>query len=143
MQISTRQLLLSYLIILFFFIIYILTAVKECEAYWIHDLSISITKLKLITDTSYLFMLPMLIILIQTFFRIKTQVILFFIHTLIAFTSFLLLLFAIDKPCENLNNEHYMFISSTMIIAYYFLKSVSFVIVGIIIIQTIFSRNKP
>ena len=60
----------------------------------------------------------------------------------IALTSILLLLFAINKPCENLNDGHYMFISSAMTIGYYLLKLVSLVIIGIIIIQTIILRNK-
>ena len=63
-------------------------------------------------------------------------------HFFVALTSISLLLFAINKPCENVNNGHYMFISSTMTIGYYLLKLISIVIIGIIIIRTILLKTK-
>ena len=119
-----------------------MTSIKECEAYWMHDASITIAKRKLFADTLYLFLLPVLIILVQLLFKIATPTKLLLTHFFIALASISLLLFAINKPCENLNNGHYMFISSTMTIGYYSLKLISLVVIGIIIIQTIILKNK-
>ncbi len=142
MRINNRQLIFHYLAVIFVLTIYILISIKECDAYWMHDAAITITKQKMLTDTSYLFLLPVLTILVQIFFKIKTQIRLFLIHLFSALTSIILLIFAINKPCENLNNDHYMFISSTMVLGYYLFKFVSFIIIGIIIIHTILSINK-
>lgn len=142
MRINNRQLIFRYLAVIFVLTIYTLLSIKECDAYWMHDAAIAITKQKMLTDTSYLFLLPILIIIVQMFFNIKTQVRLFLIHLFSALASILLLIFAINKPCENLNNDHYMFISATMVLGYYLFKFVSFIIIGIIIVHTILSRNK-
>lgn len=142
MKISIRQVLYFYITTVCFLTIYTLTSVKQCEAYWMHDASITITKKKLFIETSYLFLLPIVIIIVQTLFKIATPTKLFLTHFFIAFTSILLLLFAISKPCGNLNDGHYMFISSTMTIGYYLFKLVSLLIIGIIIIQTIVLKNK-
>jgi len=142
MKISNRQVFYFYLTTVCFLTIYTLTSIKECEAYWMHDASMTITKQKLFAETSYLFVLPILIIIVQTLFKIATPTKLFLTHFFIALTSILLLLLAISKPCENLNDGHYMFISSTMTIGYYLFKLISLVIIGIIIIQTIVLKNK-
>ena len=137
MKISIRRLLYFYLATVCFLTIYILASIKECDAYWMHDRLITITKRKLFIDTSYLFLLPVVMILVQKIIKITTQANLFLTHYFITLTSILLLLFTINKPCENLNGGHYMFISTTMTIGYYWLKLVSFVIIGSILIQTI------
>jgi hypothetical protein len=107
-----------------------------------HDTSIIITKWKLLANTSLFFLLPVLIILAQVHFKIKTPTKLFLTQFFIAFASILLLLFAINKPSENKNDGHYMFISSTMTIGFYLLKLVSLVIICVIIIQRIILKNK-
>ena len=142
MKINNRQALYFYLTAVCFLTIYILTSIKECEAYWMHDTSMTITKFKLFSDTSYLFLPPIFIIIVQTLFKIATPTKVFLTHFFIALTSMLLLLFAINKPCENLNGGHYMFISTAMTIGYYLLKLVSLLIICIIIIQTINFKNK-
>ena len=143
MKVSGKQLLFFYAVTIFLLTIYTLTSIKECEAYWMHDASITITKKKVLINTSYLFLLPVLIILVQTFLKINTQTKLFLTHFFIALTSISLLLLTIDKPCKNLNGGHYMFVSSTMILGYYLFKVTSFIIIGIIIIQTIkLTKNK-
>ena len=50
--------------------IYTLTSIKECEAYWMHDASITISRQKLLGDTSFLFLVPLIIIIIQAFLKI-------------------------------------------------------------------------
>jgi len=142
MKIGNRLLLYLYLIGVCFLTIYTFTSIKECEAYWMHDASITIAKRKLLADTYLLFLLPVLIILVQSIFKIATPVKLFLTHFFIAMTSISLLLFATTKPCENLNGGHYMFISSTMTIGYYALKLISLVIIGIIMFHTIILKNK-
>ena len=142
MKISSRQLLFFYLTTICLLTIYTLTSVKDCEAYWMHEASMIITKRKLLADTSYLFLLPSLIIIVQKIFKITTPEKLFLTHFFIALISILLLLFAINKPCDNVNAGHYMFINSTMTIGYYLLKLASLVIIGIIIIQTMRLKNK-
>jgi hypothetical protein len=142
MKVSNRQLLLFYLTTVCLLTIYTLTSLKECEAYWMHDASITITKWKLLTDTSFFFLLPVLIIFTQKHFKIKTPTKLFLTQFFIASTSILFLLLAINKPCKNKNDGHYMFISSTMTIGYYLLKFVSLFVIVIIIIQTTILKNK-
>ena len=142
MKISIRQLLYFYLATVCFLTIYILASIKECDAYWMHDRLITITKRKLFIDTSYLFLLPVVIILVQKIIKITTLANLFLTHYFIALTSISLLLYAINKPYETLNGGHYMFISTTMTIGYYLLKLVSFVIIGLIIIQTILLKTR-
>ena len=141
MKISNRKLLFLYTIAICFSTIYTLTSIKECEAYWMHDASINITKQKLLLDTLYLFVLPTLTLFIQRLFKTKTQALLFLIHFLIALTSILFLIFAINKPCENINGGHYMFINSTMTLGYYLLKLTCFIILFIIISKTIRGRK--
>ena len=137
MKINKRHLVIFYFIVVCLMTIYTLTSIKECEAYWTHDASITITKQKILLDTLYLFMLPILTIIVQTVLKIKTQTRLFLTHFLIALTSVLLLTYAINKPCENINNGHYMFINLIMTLGYYLFKLTSFIILFIIIIQTI------
>ena len=141
MKISNRELLFIYTIAACFLTIYTLISIKQCEAYWMHDASINITKQKLLLDTLYLFVLPILTLFIQRLFKTKTQTKLFVIHFLIALTSILLLIFAINKPCDNINGGHYMFINSTMTLGYYLLKLICFIIIFIIILQTIRDRK--
>ena len=129
--------LIFYAVAVSLLTIYTLTSIKECEAYWMHDASITITKEQIFINVFYLFLLPGLIIIVQTFLKINTQTGLFLTQLSIALTSISLLLLTIDKPCESINGGHYMFVSLTMILGYYLLKVVSFVIIGIIIIQTI------
>ena len=140
MKINTRHLLLFYFTVVCLLTIYTLTSVKECEAYWTHDTSITITKQKILLDNLYLFMLPILTIIVQTVLKTKTQTRLFLTHFIIALTSVLLLTYAINKPCENINNGHFMFINLTMTLSYYLFKLTSFIILFIIIIQTIFLK---
>src|SRR6478736_4981595 len=142
MKISNKRPLLFYLTAVCLLTIYTFTSINDCVAYWMHDSSITITKHKLLTDISYLFLLPVLIIIVQTVFKIATSTKLFLTHFFVALTSILLLLFAINKPCENANGEHYMFISARMTIGYYLLKLISLIIVSIIIIQTVIFKNK-
>ncbi len=141
MKISNRLVFYFYLMTVCFLIIYTLTSIEKCEAYWMHDASILISKRNLFANTSYLFLLPMLIIIAQSPYKIPIPTKLFLIHYFIALTSILLLLFAINKPCENLNNGHYMFISSTKIIGYYFFKLVSSILIGVILIQFIILKS--
>ena len=137
MKINNRHLLLLYFTVVCLLTIYTLTSVKECEAYWTHDISIIITKQKILLDNLYLFMLPILTIIVQTVLKTKIQTRLFLTHFIIALTSVFLLTYAINKPCENINNGHFMFIDLTMTLSYYLLKLTSFIILFIIIIQTI------
>jgi hypothetical protein len=141
MKVSNRQLLLFYLTTVCLLTIYTLTSLKECEAYWMHDASLTITKWKLLANTSLFFLLPVLIILAQLHFKITIPTKFFLTQFFISLTSILLLLFAINKPCEN-KNGHYMFISPTLTIGYYLFKLVSLVIICVIIIQTIILKNK-
>mgnify|MGYP006902008992 CR=1 FL=1 len=106
-----------------------------------HDASINITKQKLLLDIVYFFVLPILTLFVQRLFKTKTQSLLFLTHFLIALTSILLLILAINKPCDNINGGHYMFINSTMTLGYYLLKLTCFIILFIIISQTIRSRK--
>ena len=107
-----------------------------------HDASITISKQKLLGDTSFLFLVPLIIIIIQAFLKIKTQTNLFLTQFFIAVTSILFFVFATNKPCDNVNGGHYMFINSTLTLGYYLFKLISIVIIGIMIIQTIRSKNK-
>lgn len=137
MKINNRELLLFYIIAACFLAIYTLTSINECEAYWMHDAAIKINKQRFLTDTLNLFVLPSLIIFAQRFFKIKTRQKLFLTHFFTAFTSVLLLLVAINKPYENINGGHYMFVSATMTFGYFLLKSSCFIILFIILLQTI------
>ena len=137
MRTNSGQLLIFYTAAVSLLTIYTLTSVKECEAYWMHDASITITKEQIFINALYFFLLPGLIIIVQTFLKINTQTGRFLTQLFIALTSISLLLLTINKPCENLNGGHYMFVSSIMILGYYLLKIASFIIIGIIIIQTI------
>ena len=141
MKISNRELLFLYTIAICFSTIYTLTSIKECEAYWMHDASINITKQKLLLDTLYLFVLPTLTLFVQRLCKTKIQTKLFVTHFIIALTSILLLIFATNKPFENINGGHYMFINSTMTLSYYLLKLTCFIIIFIIILQTIRDRK--
>jgi hypothetical protein len=141
MKISNRELLFFYAIAICISTIYTLTSINECEAYWMHDASINITKQKLLLDIIYFFVLPILTLFVQRLFKTKTQSLLFLTHFLIALTSILLLILAINKPCDNINGGHYMFINSTMTLGYYLLKLTCFIILFIIISQTIRSRK--
>jgi hypothetical protein len=66
----------------------------------------------------------------------------FLIHFFISLTSISLLLFAINKPCNNVNNGHYMFINLTMTIGYFLFKLLSLVIISSIIIQIVRLKYK-
>ena len=134
---SNKQLAISYMVVICLLIVYTLTSIKECEAYWMHDVSILITKEKILYDIFYLFILPLLTIIIQIFKNLKTQTKLLKTQFILALISISLLLFAINKPCENINDGHYMFINSIMTLGYYLLYLSSFIIVLIIIIKTI------
>ena len=140
MKISNRLLLVIYIIATGLVSSYTLTSIENCEAFWMHDGSITISKEKVFLNILYLFLLPVLIILIQRVFKIKTQKRLFLTHFFVAVTSISLLLSITNQPCKYLNGGHYMFISFSMTLCYFFLKLVSFVIIGIIIIKTIRSK---
>jgi hypothetical protein len=137
MTFNNKTLLFFYAIAVCFFTVYTLTFIKECEAYWMHDASILITKQKLLTDTVYLFVLPLLTLFVQRLLKAKTQTILFLIHFFLALTSLFLLIRAVNKPCENVNSVHFVFISLPMALGYYLLKLICFVILFIILVQTI------
>ena len=142
MKITSRQLPVLYFTTICLLTIYTLTSIKECEAYWMHDASITISKQKLLGDTSFLFLVPLIIIIIQAFLKIKTQTNLFLTQFFIAVTSIIFFVFATNKPCDNINGGHYMFINSILTLGYYLFKLISIVIIGIMIIQTIRSKNK-
>ena len=142
MKITNQQLLFLYVTAACSFTIYTLTSIKDCEAYWMHDASITITKWKLLADNFYLFLLPIFIILVQRFLKITTTARLFLTDFIIALSSVSVLLFAINKPCDVSNDEHYMFISVVMAMGYYLLRFISLLLTGIIIIQTIILKNK-
>ena len=142
MKITLRQLSFLYFTTICLLAIYTLTSIKECEAYWMHDVSIKISKQKLIGDTLFLFLLPLIIVLIQPLFKIKAQTNLFLAQFFIAATSILFFVFATNKPCDRVNEGRYMFINSTLTLGYYIFKLISIVIIGIIIVRTISLKNK-
>ena len=142
MKITPRQLSFLYFTTICLLTIYTFTSIKECEAYWMHDASIKISKQKLLGDTSFLFLLPLIIILIQPLFKIKAQTNLFLTQFFIAATSILFFIFATNKPCDSVNKGDYMIINSTLTLGYYLFKLISVVIIGIIIIRTIRLKNK-
>ena len=142
MKTINKKILGFYLTAVCLFTIYTITSIKECEAYWMHDASITITRRKLLTNIALLFVWPILIILTQMIIKIKTKANLFLAHFIISFTSILLLVAALNKPCENINGGHYMFISAGMILGYYLLKLISLIIIAIITIKTIILKYK-
>jgi len=142
MKVSFVHLVVIYLLAFCFCTLYSLTSVNECEAYWMHDASIVISKKRIITDAVLLFLSPALIILARKLFQLKIQGGFFLMHFFIAATSISSFVFAIDKPCEKINNGNYMFISSPLIFGYYLLKLLSLVILCILLIQTIILKNK-
>ena len=142
MKINIKHLSLFYIVSFCFYTLYTVLSIEECEAYWMHDASITISKNKIRTDIYYLFLLPIFVILVQKVFQIKIQIELFVTHFLAAFLSISLLMLAINQPCEHINNGHYMFIDTFMTIGYYLLKLSSFVLMGIIIIWAIILKIK-
>ena len=111
------------------FILHFIKSKNDCVAYWMHDASIEITIEWLIFYCSYLFLLPTSILLILKFIQVKTPIKLFVAHFLFSLTSISLLTIAINKPCEQINGGHYMFINSTLTLGYYLSKLISFIMI--------------
>ena len=142
MSINWKQLLFVYFATLCFFTVFTFPSIKECEAYWMHDASIEVSKQKLLVDVSLLFLLPFLTIILQVIVKMEVPVRLFMKHFIIALTSFSAFVFAVSKPCESINGGHYMFINSTTTLIYYLLKIISLIIIGIILYRTIFRKKE-
>jgi hypothetical protein len=145
MQLKTgfKNLVIAYCFTFVLFALLSLMMISACEIYWAHDFSIEITRTYLILYCSYLFLIPAIILTISKKSGIKISTKLFIIHFLVSLASISLLILAINKPCEDINNGRYMFIDAFgRILGYYLFKLSSFIILSIIIIKTIISLVK-
>ena len=107
--------LISFLI----FGIYAFLKVQNCECYWMHDASISITKSWIFGYLSFLFLLPILFVFICNVFKIREigkELFLLYVTSLISISSLLL---SINQPCKFINGGYFMFIDSSLILLYY------------------------
>jgi len=142
MKFDFRFLSIGYCLAFIFFILFFLLSITECEAYWTHDASIVITHKWLISNCSYLFLPPVIILFINRLLKIKIPVKLFVAHFFISLTSISLLAIAIDKPCDYINGGHYKFIDSFMTLGHYLFKFMSYIIICFIIIISFISIVK-
>jgi len=132
MKVDFRYLLFAYCLTFVFYIIFILTSISECVAYWMHDASINITHIWLIGYCCYLFLLPTIILLIFKFNQLEIPIKFFISHFFISLTSISLLAISINEPCEYINDGYYMFTNTTITLGYYLFKLLSFIIIFII-----------
>jgi|APTNR8051073442_1049403.scaffolds.fasta_scaffold01174_3 hypothetical protein len=139
MKIDFRYLSSAYCVTFVLFITYFLKSKNDCVAYWMHDASIEITTEWLIYYCFYLFLLPTFILLILKLIQVKVPIKLFIAHFLFSLASISLLTIAIDKPCEQINGGHYMFINSTLTLGYYSSKLISFIMISTIVVTTLIS----
>ena len=137
MKVHFKHLLFAYCLTFVFYIIFILTSVSKCVAYWMHDASININPIWLIGYCCYLFLLPTIILLIFKFNQLEIPIKLFISHFLISLASISLLAISINEPCEYMNDGYYMFINTTITLGYYLFKLISFIIIIIIFISLI------
>ena len=138
MKISFTHLVVIYILSFCFYLIYAATAVVKCSAYWMHDAAIEAGPEKIIINTCCLFLPPVILLLAQKKLHIKMAPIFFLIQLVCALLSISLLAFVIDKSLNYSDGVHFVFISLKTAAVYYLLKLLSYAMIGIILIKTIF-----
>lgn len=138
MKISFTHLVVIYILSFCFYLIYATTAVIECSAYWMHDAAIKAGPERIIISSCCLFLPPIMLLLVQKKLHIKTPATYFLIQLVCALLSISLLAFVIDKPLNYNDGVHFVFISLKTAVVYYLLKLLSYIMIGIILIKTIF-----
>ena len=136
--------LISFLV----FGIYAFIEVQNCECYWMHDASITITKSWIFGYLSFLFLLPILFFFICNVFKIKKigkELFLLFVTSVISISSLFL---SINQPCNFINGGYFMFIDSSLILFYYLSKLALIIIylylvtVILMLIRISYKKNK-
>lgn len=118
-----------------FFIAYFLSTIIECEAYWMHDASIEISHKWLLIHCTYLFVLPVIILLFQ--YKTKLSTVMFWVHYSFALISISLFAISIATSDKKIVNSHYIFINGLPILGYYLFKLLTLVSICFIIYKFI------
>jgi hypothetical protein len=135
MKLSPKKILFLYCATFILFAIHFFVNTTKCKAYFMHDGAIEITPAKLIINAAILFLIPAIVLLLSMVFKLKAYSTLFFAHYLLAFSSFGLLVLAL-KPCEDMKDEHYMFINLFPTALSYLLRLISYITLMLLIIKT-------
>jgi len=86
-----------------------------------HDAAMHITPYKLMIYAGLSFFGAALVQLLSMLLRAKSLPGLYISHFLISLIAFALFAFEINKPCGNINSEHYMLVDTIGVVASYFL----------------------
>ena len=121
-----------------FFITFFLSIIPECECYWMHDSFIKISHGWVILHSLYLFILPIIIILVHKQYNIKSLFKPFILHYLISVISMSSLAISVNKPCESINGGHFMFISMYPVLIYYLTNVIVFFFICYMAYKTAF-----
>jgi hypothetical protein len=138
MKVGNRKLLILYLTAFCLFTICAWVYSDNAEIYWMHDVSITVTKQKLLVDILLFFLMPATVIFSHLFRKIQTPIKLFLFHFLVSLISVLILFYVISLS----KNTDYGFINAKSALVYYLSKMISLVTISIIIIRGIFFDRK-
>ena len=138
MKIRFTFLMVIYILSICFFLFYAATVVCWCTAYWMHDTAIEVSQRKILIDTSCLFLLPFILLLVKKKYHLKTPASFYLTQVVLALLCNSLLVFVINKPGNNTSGVYFSFISLKVAAAYYLLKLTSYILVGVILYRTAF-----
>ncbi|MGG9964656.1 hypothetical protein [Ferruginibacter sp. SUN106] len=129
------QLVIAYILACIICILYALRYVIESEAFWAHDISITINPIKIITGAVLFLLLPAALLVVLQYLKVMISVKLFRINLVIVMVLMLLIASIINKAA--VTNDHFTFISFTKAIAYYLLQAASWIILCMLLIKSI------
>ena len=136
-QIDLKFLLWINFLSFIFCLTFIIFNISECQCYWMHDASIKVTYKWIITYISYLFIIPIILLIISKYLKIEIPKKAYLVHFIMAVISIFTLLTSINKPCEFINGGNYMFINFSLILVYYLFKLFTVISLIYIIIKTL------
>ncbi len=143
MKINFSNLAAAYSFTFCVFIFIFMSAIPECECIWMHDASIVISHGWVIIHCSYLFLLPIILLLVLKRNKTTTLYRPFILHYLTSVISMSSIAIAVNKPCQFINGGHYMFININTVLIYYISSVVIFFFVCYLFYKTVNACIRP